>query len=94
MQRGAPAQSGDFTLNSGRSKTPNDTVSLKPGNRNGELAKHIRMVTQGAGNLNQRRLFNGSVDFNQTDTLANRYLRDLQSSSITRIAGGSVSPNH
>ena len=43
---------------------------------------------------NQRRLLNGSVDFNKTDTLANRYLREIQQSSIARDAGGSVSPSH
>jgi hypothetical protein len=49
------------------------------------------MVTS---NANQRRLFNGSVDFNQTDTIANRYLREIKSSTLARVAGGSVSPTH
>ena len=61
-------------------------------NRQGELGRHLRMVTGGVSN--QRRLLNGSIDFNQTDTLANRYLRDLHSASFTREAGGSVSPSH
>ena len=43
------------------------------------------MVT---GNNQQRRLFNGSVDFNQTDTLANKHI------AARVAAGGSVSPHH
>ncbi|TNV87081.1 hypothetical protein FGO68_gene16278 [Halteria grandinella] len=73
--------------NSGRSKTPNDHGSIKQSHQRqgGDLARQLRMVT---GSGQQRRLFNGSVDFNQTDTLANQYI-------AARIAaGGSVSPHH
>ena len=77
--------------NSGRSKTPNDTAFNKSAKQNGDLVRHLRMVSM--NNQQQKRVFNGSVDFNQTETslLANRYLRDIK--SYNRFAG-SVSPSH
>ena len=89
IQRGHEAQEG-MPLNSVRSKTPNDHAFSKT-TRHGDLSRHLRLLTgtNVQAGQQQRRIFNGSVDFNQTENIGERYLRDIR--SYNRLTG-SVSP--